>query len=89
MLNDKQVRGALSGIVLCAQDPVGAWGGVQLLKDRYGLQASLVSGRVTDTPVGRRYCEGKLAVPAWNALIDGPEEVNQLVAKLLPTGVVS
>lgn len=89
LLTDKAVKDSLSAIVLCAQDPVGAWGGAELLKERYGLSPSLISGRVTDTPVGRRYCEEKLEVPAWNALIDGPDEIMRLAASILPAEVSS
>lgn len=87
LLQDDAVRKSLSGIVLCAQDPVGAWGGVALLEDRYGLRPKLISGRVTDTPVGRRYCQEKLELPAWNALIDGPEEISAMLDGILSAGV--
>jgi hypothetical protein len=82
LLSDAAVAKALNGIVLCAQDPVGAWGAAELLKQRYGLKPALIAGRVTDTPVGRRYCQEELGVPAWNALMDGPEEVLKLVRSL-------
>jgi len=83
LLDDEELRGRLSAIVLCAQDPVGAWGATRLLDERYGLRPRLVAGRVTDTPVGRRYCAEQLEVPAWNALLDSPEEVARLAEELL------
>ncbi len=82
LLKDPAVRGALSGIVLCAQDPVGAWGAEDLLKERYGLAADLVSGRVTDTPVGRRFCQEKLGLPAWNALRGDNDSLNEFLEQL-------
>ena len=82
LLADEAVRGSLSAVVLCAQDPVGTWGGAQILSERYDLRPSLVSGRVTDTPVGRRYCQEALEVPAWNALLDGPGEILGLLERL-------
>ena len=82
LLKDDAIRAGLGAIVLCAQDPVGAWGGMQLLAERYDLRPNLVSGRVTDTPVGRRYCREALEVPAWNALLDGPEEIVRLAETL-------
>ncbi len=87
LLGDPAVKGAIGAVVLCAQDPVGAWGGVELLEREYGLRPDLVSGRVTDTPVGRRYCAERLEIPAWNALLDGPEEVLALAERLQPTAV--
>jgi hypothetical protein len=52
---------------------VGAWGGQHLLRERYGLEVHAVCGRVTDTPVGVRFCNERLEVSAWNALRNGPE----------------
>lgn len=80
LLGDAPLRNAIRATVLCAQDPVGAWGGQQLLADRYGLSIAAVSGRVTDSPVGVRFCTEKLGVAAWNALRDG----HRLAAELLP-----
>lgn len=82
LLDDAALSAALSGLVLCAQDPVGAWGAAELLRERFGLRADLVSGRVTDTPVGRAFCAERLGVPAWNALRGGDEELEALFAGL-------
>lgn len=71
LLSDESIRNSIESVVLCAQDPVGAWGGQMLLRERYGLAVDVTSGRVTDTPVGRRFCEEKLGVPAFNALREG------------------
>ncbi len=70
ILHDVELRRAVSCLVLCAQDPVGAWGAQQLLAEHYGLQASVVSGPVSDTPVGRGFCRERLGLPACNALLD-------------------
>lgn len=83
LLSDPALKATLQAIVLCAQDPVGAWGGVQLLKDRYGLEAHLICGRVTDTPVGMRFCHEKLGLPAWNALRDGHKLAKTVKDRLL------
>jgi hypothetical protein len=80
LLLDAPLRNAITATVLCAQDPVGAWGGQQILADRYGMKLAAVSGRVTDSPVGVRFCTEKLGVAAWNALRDGPK----LAQTLLP-----
>lgn len=82
LLGDPALRGTIRATVLCAQDPVGAWGAQQLLADRYGLSADVVSGRVTDTPVGSRFCRDKLGVPAWNALRDGQRLAQAVLEKL-------
>ena len=35
LLSDVALAGAIRGVVLCAQDPVGAWGARQLLAEKY------------------------------------------------------
>ncbi len=80
LLADPALRGAITATVLCAQDPVGAWGGQHLLLERYGMTIAAVSGRVTDSAVGVRFCTDKLGLAAWNALRDG----HRLTDALLP-----
>jgi hypothetical protein len=89
LLSNVALRSTLRAIVLCAQDPVGAWGAVQLLRDRYSLGVDVVSGRVTDTPVGMRFCREKLGVPAWNALRDGNKLAAAVKEKLEAGEVVA
>ncbi len=71
LLSDKVLQAAITKTILCAHDPVGAWGGVQLLRDRFSIEPSLVCGRVTDTPAGSGFCARQLEIPTWNALQDG------------------
>ncbi len=68
ILERPDVLGHIKAVVLCANDPVGAWGGVRLLADRYRLAAHVVTGRVTDNEVGCAYVEGDLGMPAANAI---------------------
>ncbi|MCP4605432.1 MAG: hypothetical protein GY847_33745 [Proteobacteria bacterium] len=68
ILMDKEFAGWIRAVVLCANDPVGAWGGVPLLKERYGLETAVVTGPVTDNEVGRRFVESELKKVAANAL---------------------
>ncbi len=70
LLEDPVVRGALTTVALCAQDPVGVWGATQLMEQRYGLRADAVTGPVTDSPVGRAFCKRELDLPAINAMQD-------------------
>lgn len=69
LLEDPLLRGAVDRVILCAQDPVGAWGGVRLLSERYDLGVDLVAGRVTDTPAGLTFCASH-GLASWNALRD-------------------
>jgi len=71
ILRDEAVRGALDCLVLCANDPVAAWGGVHLLRDDFGLEPHVVTGPATDNVVGRDIIEQRLGVKAVNAVTDG------------------
>ena len=79
----------LTATVLCAQDPVGAWGVQMLLRNRYGLEVDAVCGRVTDTPVGVRFCSEKLEVEGWNALGQGHHLAECLKRRMIRVGVAS
>jgi hypothetical protein len=85
LLDDPAFRSSLTAIVLCAQDPVGAWGGRQILRERYGLSAASICGRVTDTITGQRFCRERLETPAWNALRDGASLVQTLESHIAAT----
>jgi hypothetical protein len=87
LLADEAVRGSVESVVLCAQDPVGAWGAQRLLRERYALEVDVVSGRVTDTPVGRRFCEERLGLRAFNALRDGRDLTQAVLEGLERKGV--
>ena len=73
ILMDPEVRRVLSAVVLCANDPVGAWGGVKLLRDKYQLEPAAVTGPATDNQVGIEIIRQRLNVPAANALTHGAE----------------
>ena len=68
ILADEAVRGALTGVVLCAHDPVAAWGGVRLLRDEYEIEPLVVTGPATDNAVGVEQIERQLGLTAINAL---------------------
>ena len=58
-------------IVLCANDPVAAWGGTQILLEQYAIKPSVVTGPATDNAVGINQIAECLSLPAINALTDG------------------
>jgi len=67
ILADPALRAAFRGVVLAASDPVAAWGGVEILKARYGLSVSAVTGPATDNTAGSRLVEQQTGVPGRNA----------------------
>lgn len=70
ILADAEVRAAFSAVVLAANDPVAAWGGVEILRRDYGIEPVAVTGPATDNLVGTRLIEDRLGVPAVNARSD-------------------
>jgi hypothetical protein len=70
VFDDEQLRRASAAIVFCASDYVGAWGGIQLFRQR-GIQVDVVAGSVTDSKMGEDYIESEFGVPAGNARRDG------------------
>ena len=71
ILADAAIRDGLSAVVLCANDPVAAWGGVQLLRNEYGIEPAVVTGPATDNAVGVQLIDQHLGVAAHNALTEG------------------
>jgi len=71
ILECTDIRAALTGVVLSANDPVAAWGGVKLLRDRFGVEPCVVTGPSTDNQVGVEIITSQLGVPAFNAMSAG------------------
>jgi len=71
ILECPDIRAALTGVVLSANDPVAAWGGVKLLRERFGVEPCVVTGPATDNAVGVEIITTQMNVPAFNALSSG------------------
>lgn len=71
ILEDEALRDAFTGVVLSANDPVAAWGGVKLLRERFQIEPCVVTGPATDNAVGVELIREQMKVPAFNALSDG------------------
>jgi hypothetical protein len=82
ILDDEPVRAAFSAVVLAANDPVAAWGGVRMLAERFGIAPVAITGPATDNLAGTRILEETLGIPAINARTDG-ERLAALVAERL------
>ena len=84
ILADKRIRDALTGVVLCANDPVAAWGGVRLLDDTYGIKPVVVTGPATDNDVGVEQIRKRMGLPGVNALSNAAA-LGDAVAGVLPS----
>jgi hypothetical protein len=82
ILKDQGISEALSCLVLCANDPVGANGGVDILNKEFGMQTDLVTGPATDNEVGRNIIKSRLNIQAINAITNSVE-LGDAVAEIL------
>ena len=85
ILNGEDIRRAITGLVLSANDPVAAWGGVQLLRERFKVEPCMVTGPSTDNQVGVDIIEQQLKVPACNA-ISNPAALGDAVIAAIGLG---
>jgi hypothetical protein len=71
ILAAEDIRRSLSAVVLSANDPVAAWGGVKLLRERFHIEPCAVTGPATDNAVGVNIIEQQMGVRAVNAMSAG------------------
>jgi len=82
ILSAEDIRGALTAVVLSANDPVAAWGGVKLLRERFQIEPSAVTGPATDNAVGVKIIEEQMGVRAVNAMSAGAELGDHIIDSL-------
>ncbi len=71
ILDDPGIRDSITALVLSANDPVAAWGGVKLLRERFGIEPCVVTGPATDNAVGVDIIRDQMGVAALNAMTHG------------------
>ena len=71
ILADDNIRDAFTVVVLCANDPVAAWGGARILREQFNIDPAVVTGPATDNAVGIDQINERLSLPAINALSNG------------------
>jgi hypothetical protein len=90
ILDCEDIRNALTSVVLSANDPVAAWGGVKLLRERFKVEPSVVTGPSTDNQVGVQIIQEQMQVAAFNAISDGAAlgdcVIDSLKLKKMPAG---
>jgi len=82
ILADEKIRDALTAVVLCANDPVSAWGGAKILRDEFDIEPALVTGPATDNDVGIQQIAQRISLPGINALSNGVA-LGDMIAELL------
>ena len=71
ILQEQDIRQSLTAVILSANDPVAAWGGVKLLRERFLIEPCAVTGPATDNAVGVKIIEEQMGVRAVNAMAAG------------------
>jgi hypothetical protein len=79
ILASPDIRNALTGVVLSANDPVAAWGGVKLLREKFGIEPCVVTGPATDNQVGVDIIQDQMNVPAFNAMTSGAALADRVI----------
>ena len=82
ILRDPDIKKALSAVVLSANDPVAAWGGVKLLRERFGIEPCAVTGPATDNLVGVEIIRDQMNVEAFNAISNPADLGDHIIARL-------
>jgi hypothetical protein len=88
LLKDTELMGHVKAHILCANDLVAAWGGLQFL-GQLGVHVDCISGPATDNSAGVDYIEGRFGKPATNGRV-APEQLADMVeARLSESGALS
>jgi hypothetical protein len=82
ILAEHDIRKALTAVVLSANDPVAAWGGVKLLRERFDIEPCAVTGPASDNAVGVNIIQDQMGVRAFNAMASGAALGDHLIESL-------
>jgi len=82
ILREEDIRNSLTAVILSANDPVAAWGGVKLLRERFQIEPCAVTGPATDNAVGVKIIEEQMGVRAVNAMAAGAALGDHIIESL-------
>lgn len=82
ILDDDELMAPAAAHIVCANDPVAAWGAAELYRERFKRPVHLISGPATDNAVGKDFIEKKIGVRAMNARLEY-ERLGEFVEKAL------
>jgi hypothetical protein len=82
ILREPDIKAALTAVILSANDPVAAWGGVKLLRERFGIEPCAVTGPATDNQVGVQIIREQMNVEAFNAISSPADLGDYVISKL-------
>jgi hypothetical protein len=70
ILQDRELMEVSAACVMAAPDPVACWGAAELMRTRFELPITVITGPATDNEVGQHYIQSGLGLPAHNARRD-------------------
>ena len=70
ILQDRELMEVSAACVMAAPDPVACWGAAELMRNRFELPITVITGPATDNEVGQSYIQSSLGLPAHNARRD-------------------
>ena len=82
ILASPDIAKSLSAVILSANDPVAAWGGVKLLRERFKIEPCAVTGPATDNAVGVNIIRDQMGVAAFNAITAGAALGDHIIGSL-------
>ena len=82
ILLQPDIKQALTAVALSANDPVAAWGGVKLLRERFGIEPAVVTGPATDNLVGVEIIREQMNVEAFNAISNPADLGDHIIARM-------
>ena len=82
ILADQSIRNQIGAFVLCANDPVGAWGSVAYLKQEFNIDIDVITGPTTDNDAGSNFIKETLHISAINARQKGKELAASVLASI-------
>jgi hypothetical protein len=82
ILRQPDIKTALTAVALSANDPVAAWGGVKLLRERFGIEPCVVTGPATDNAVGVEIIREQMNVAAFNAISSPADLGDHIITRL-------
>ena len=79
LFDDGEIMASTMGLVVCANDFLGAWGAIEFLRNR-AVAVDVICGSATDSSAAVSFIEKRFGVPAANA-VSSPEKLFNLINK--------
>jgi hypothetical protein len=80
LLSMEKVKSRIHRLIFCAGDALGCIGGIEILKERYGLVPDAVSGVFSSAPLARReFAEHSREVPVFENLERNLNEITEVL----------